>query len=283
VTLPRERSAWRVLLSPAGFLVLALVALAVLGPLVAPRSPLAQRLDASLAPPSFAYPLGGDEFGRDILSRVVYGARVSLWVAGFSVGIALLLGTAAGLVAGYRRDWSDLVLMRIMDALLTVPSLVLALAIAAALGPGARNAAIAIGLVYIPHFARPVRAQVLSLADQEFVAAARALGMSEARVLLRHILPNVLSTVVVLASLNAGFAIMWEASLSFLGVGVQPPAPSWGAMLRTGYPFLEQAPWVAIAPGCAILLAVLGFILLGDRLQHALDPKLNQTLSRSVT
>ena len=262
---------------------LALVALAVLGPLVAPRSPLAQRLDASLASPSFAYPLGGDEFGRDILSRVVYGARVSLWVAGFSVGIALLLGTAAGLVAGYRRDWSDLVLMRIMDALLTVPSLVLALAIAAALGPGARNAAIAIGLVYIPHFARPVRAQVLSLADQEFVAAARALGMSEARVLLRHILPNVLSTVVILASLNAGFAIMWEASLSFLGVGVQPPAPSWGAMLRAGYPFLEQAPWVAIAPGCAILLAVLGFILLGDRLQHALDPKLSQTLSRSVT
>jgi peptide/nickel transport system permease protein len=272
-----------VLLSPAGSLVLALIALAVLGPLLAPRSPIAQRLDASLAPPSLAYPLGADEFGRDILSRVVYGARVSLWVAGLSVGIALLLGTAAGLVAGYRRDWSDLVLMRIMDALLTVPSLVLALAIAAALGPGARNAAIAIGLVYIPHFARPVRAQVLSLADQEFVSAARALGVSEARVLVRHILPNVLSTVVVLASLNAGFAIMWEASLSFLGVGVQPPAPSWGAMLRTGYPFLEQAPWVAIAPGCAILLTVLGFILLGDRLQQALDPKLNQTLSRSVT
>ena len=264
-------------------MVLILLILAVLAPVLARRSPIVQHLEASLEPPSWAYPLGGDEFGRDILSRVLYGARVSLWVAGLSVGIALLLGTAAGLVAGYRRDWSDLVLMRIMDALLTVPSLVLALAIAAALGPGARNAAIAIGLVYIPHFARPVRAQVLSLADQEFVAAARALGVSEARVLLRHILPNVLSTVVVLASLNAGFAIMWEASLSFLGVGVQPPAPSWGAMLRTGYPFLEQAPWVAIAPGCAILLAVLGFILLGDRLQQALDPKLNQTLSRSVT
>lgn len=279
----RRRSAWHILLSPAGALVVALVALAILAPLVAPRSPNAQRLDASLGPPSWAYPLGGDEFGRDILSRVVHGARVSLWVAGLSVGIALLLGTAAGLIAGYRRDWSDLVLMRIMDALLTVPSLVLALAIAAALGPGARNAAIAIGLVYIPHFARPVRAQVLSLADQEFVSAARALGVSEARVLFRHILPNVLSTVVVLASLNAGFAIMWEASLSFLGVGVQPPAASWGAMLRTGYPFLEQAPWVAIAPGCAILLAVLGFIVLGDRLQQALDPKLNQTISRSVT
>ena len=281
--MPRLRSPRHVLLTPAGILVLALVGLALLAPLVAPRSPNVQRLDASLGPPSWAYPLGGDEFGRDILSRLVYGARVSLWVAGLSVGIALILGTAAGLVAGYRRDWSDLVLMRIMDALLTVPSLILALAIAAALGPGARNAAIAIGLVYIPHFARPVRAQVLSLADQEFVAAARALGVPEARVLFRHILPNVLSTVVVLAALNAGFAIMWEASLSFLGVGVQPPAPSWGAMLRTGYPFLEQAPWVAIAPGCAILLAVLGFILLGDRLQQALDPKLNQTISRSVT
>lgn len=281
--MPRLRSPRHILLTPAGILVLALVALALLAPLVAPRSPNVQRLDASLGPPSLAYPLGGDEFGRDILSRLVYGARVSLWVAGLSVGIALLLGTAAGLVAGYRRDWSDLVLMRIMDALLTVPSLILALAIAAALGPGARNAAIAIGLVYIPHFARPVRAQVLSLADQEFVAAARALGVPEMRVLFRHILPNVLSTVVVLASLNAGFAIMWEASLSFLGVGVQPPAPSWGAMLRTGYPFLEQAPWVAIAPGCAILLAVLGFILLGDRLQQALDPKLNQTISRTVT
>jgi len=272
--MPGVRSPRHLLLTPAGILVLALVALAVLAPLVAPRSPNVQRLDASLGPPSWAYPLGGDEFGRDILSRLVYGARVSLWVAGLSVGIALLLGTAAGLVAGYRRDWSDLALMRIMDALLTVPSLILALAIAAALGPGARNAAIAIGLVYIPHFARPVRAQVLSLADREFVAAARALGVPETRVLFRHILPNVLSTVVVLASLNAGFAIMWEASLSFLGVGVQPPAPSWGAMLRTGYPFLEQAPWVAIAPGCAILLAVLGFILLGDRLQ---------TISRSVT
>lgn len=281
--MPRLRSPRHILLTPAGILVLALVALALLAPLVAPRSPNVQRLDASLGPPSWAYPLGGDEFGRDILSRLVYGARVSLWVAGLSVGIALLVGTAAGLVAGYRRDWSDLVLMRIMDALLTVPSLILALAIAAALGPGARNAAIAIGLVYIPHFARPVRAQVLSLADQEFVAAARALGVPEMRVLFRHILPNVLSTVVVLASLNAGFAIMWEASLSFLGVGVQPPAPSWGAMLRTGYPFLEQAPWVAIAPGCAILLAVLGFILLGDRLQQALDPKLNQTISRTVT
>jgi peptide/nickel transport system permease protein len=174
------------------------------------------------------------------------------------------------------------VLMRVMDALLTVPSLVLALAIAAALGPGPGKAAIAIGLVYIPHFARLVRSQVLSLAEREFVAAAHALGMPAGRILIRHILPNVLPSVVVLASMNAGFAIMWEASLSFLGVGVQPPLPSWGAMLRTGYPYMEQAPWLAIAPGGAILLAVLGFTFLGDRLQRALDPKLDQYLRRSV-
>ena len=273
----------RTLGSPGGLLVAALVATALLAPVLAPKSPNVQRLEASLSPPSIAYPLGGDEFGRDILSRLIYGARVSLWVAGLSVGISLVTGTAVGLVAGYRRDWSDLVLMRVMDALLTVPSLVLALAIAAALGPGPGNAAIAIGLVYIPHFARLVRAQVLSLAEREFVAAARALGVPAGRLLLRHILPNVLPPVVVLASMNAGFAIMWEASLSFLGVGVQPPLPSWGAMLRTGYPFMEQAPWLAIAPGSAILLAVLGFTFLGDRLQRALDPRLNQYLSRSVT
>lgn len=273
----------RTLASPGGLLVLALVAAALFAPVLAPRSPNIQRLEASLTPPSIAYPLGGDEFGRDILSRLIYGARVSLWVAGLSVGISLVVGTAVGLVAGYRRDWSDMVLMRVMDALLTVPSLMLALAIAAALGPGPGNAAIAIGLVYIPHFARLVRAQVLSLAERDFVAAALALGVPAGRLLLRHILPNVLPSVVVLASMNAGFAIMWEASLSFLGVGVQPPLPSWGAMLRTGYPYMEQAPWLAIAPGGAILLAVLGFTLLGDQLQRALDPKLNQYLSRSVT
>jgi len=273
----------RALASPGGLLVLALVAVALFAPVLAPRSPNIQRLAASLTPPSIAYPLGGDEFGRDILSRLIYGARVSLWVTGLSVGISLVVGTAVGLVAGYRRDWSDMVLMRVMDALLTVPSLMLALAIAAALGPGPRNAAIAIGLVYIPHFARLVRAQVLSLAERDFVAAAQALGVPARRLLLRHILPNVLPSVVVLASMNAGFAIMWEASLSFLGVGVQPPLPSWGAMLRTGYPYMDQAPWLAIAPGVTILLAVLGFTLLGDRLQRALDPKLNQYLSGSVT
>jgi peptide/nickel transport system permease protein len=272
----------RTLASPGGLLVLAFVAVALFAPLLAPRSPNVQRLEASLAPPSAAYPLGGDEFGRDILSRLIHGARVSLWVVALSVGISLVAGTAVGLVAGYRRDWSDMVLMRMMDALLTVPSLVLALAIAAALGPGPRNAAIAIALVYIPHFARLVRAQVLSLAERDFVAAARALGVPAGRLLLRHVLPNVLPSVVVLASMNAGFAIMWEASLSFLGVGVQPPLPSWGAMLRTGYPYMEQAPWLAIAPGATILLAVLGFTFLGDRLQRALDPKLEQYLSRSV-
>ncbi|HXG03379.1 MAG TPA: ABC transporter permease [Candidatus Binatia bacterium] len=268
--------------SPGALLVLALVAVAMFAPALAPHSPVMQRLEAALAPPSRAYLLGGDEFGRDVLSRLIHGARISLGVAGLAIAISLVAGTAVGLVTGVRRDWLDAALMRLMDALLTVPSLVLALAVAAALGPGPGNAAIAIGLVYIPHFARLVRAQVLSLAEREFVGAARALGAGETRILIRHILPNVLPTVVVLASVNAGFAIMWEASLSFLGVGVQPPAPSWGAMLRTGYPYIEHAPWLAIAPGCAILVAVLGFMVLGDRLQRLLDPRLARTLSRGV-
>jgi peptide/nickel transport system permease protein len=271
----------RIAANAGGLIVLTLIAVAALAPVLSPHNPVTQRLEGALAPPSWSYPLGGDEFGRDVLSRLIHGSRISLGVAALSVGIALSLGTLAGLVAGFRRDWTDMVIMRVMDALLTVPSLVLALAIAAALGPGSRNAAIAIALVYIPHFARLVRAQVLSLAEREFVASARALGASENRILLRHVLPNVLPSVVILAAINAGFAIMWEASLSFLGVGVQPPTPSWGAMLRTGYPYMEHAPWIAIAPGAAILIAVHGFIVLGDRLQRLLDPKLNQTLSRT--
>ncbi|HXG16292.1 MAG TPA: ABC transporter permease [Calidithermus sp.] len=195
--------------------------------------------------------------------------------------ISLVLGTVVGLVAG-GRPWLDAPLMRAMDALLAVPSLVLALALAAALGPGWGNAAVAIGLVYVPHFARLVRAQTVALIERDFVAAARALGAGEARILGRHVLPNVLPTVGVLASVNAGFAIMWEASLSFLGVGVPPPTPSWGAMLRTGYPYLEHAPWVAIAPGVAIFLAVLGFLTLGDRLQRWLDPRTARALTRTV-
>ncbi len=276
------RAGRRVVASPGALLVLALVAVAIFAPALAPHSPVTQRLEAALAPPSRTYLLGGDEFGRDVLSRLIHGARISLGVAGLAIAISLVAGTGVGLVTGVRRAWLDAALMRLMDALLTVPSLVLALAVAAALGPGPGNAAIAIGLVYIPHFARLVRAQVLSLAEREFVGAARALGAGETRILIRHILPNVLPTVVVLASVNAGFVIMWEASLSFLGVGVQPPTPSWGAMLRTGYPYIEHAPWLAIAPGCAILVAVLGFMVLGDRLQRLLDPRLARTLSRGV-
>lgn len=267
--------------NPGGLLVALVVLGAVLAPLLAPHSPVAQRLEASLAPPSAVYPLGGDEFGRDILSRILYGARISLLVAAISVVLSLVTGTTVGLLAGYHPGWVDRVLMRLMDALLTIPSLVLALAVAAALGPGARNAAVAIGLVYIPHFARLVRGQVLSLLEREFLTAARALGTPERRVLWQHVLPNVLPSVVVLASVNAGFAIMWEASLSFLGVGVQPPTPSWGGMLRSGYPYMELAPWLAVAPGGAILLAVLGFTILGDSLQRFLDPRLRRQVPRA--
>jgi peptide/nickel transport system permease protein len=254
--------------------VLVLVAVAALAPALAPYDPAEQALDRMLQPPGGAHWLGTDDLGRDILSRLLYGARVSVGVGVVAVGLSLGVGVTLGLVAGYRGGWVDEALMRVMDGLLAFPALVLALAITAALGPNLRNAMLAIGIVGIPGFARLVRGQVLSLRAQEFVEAARAAGLGDTRIVLRHIVPGTLAPIIVHASLRVAFAVLAEAGLSFLGLGTQPPTPSWGAMLNTGREYLEMAPWLAIAPGGAIFVTTLGFNFLGDGLRDAADPRL---------
>ena len=262
-------------LAKIGLVVIAaLLGAAALAPAVAPYDPTEQRLERMLERPGRAYLLGTDDLGRDILSRLLYGARVSLLVGVLSVGISLLVGVALGLVAGYRGGVTDELVMRVMDGLLAFPALVLALAITAALGPSLRNAMIAIGIVGIPGFARLVRGQVLSLRAQEYVEAARAAGLGDGRIVLRHILPGTLAPIIVHASLRVAFAVLAEAGLSFLGLGTQPPTPSWGAMLNAGREYLEMAPWLSIAPGAAIFVTTLGFNFLGDGLRDALDPRL---------
>jgi peptide/nickel transport system permease protein len=262
-------------LAKIGLVVIAaLLGAAALAPALAPYDPTEQRLERMLERPGRTYLLGTDDLGRDILSRLLYGARVSLLVGVLSVGISLLVGVALGLVAGYRGGVTDELVMRVMDGLLAFPALVLALAITAALGPSLRNAMIAIGIVGIPGFARLVRGQVLSLRAQEYVEAARAAGLGDGRIVLRHILPGTLAPIIVHASLRVAFAVLAEAGLSFLGLGTQPPTPSWGAMLNAGREYLEMAPWLSIAPGAAIFVTTLGFNFLGDGLRDALDPRL---------
>jgi peptide/nickel transport system permease protein len=218
--------------------------------------------------------MGTDDLGRDVLSRIIYGARASLIAGVVATGIALLIGTALGIVSGYALGPTDTVISRVMDALLAFPGLILALAITAALGPSLVNAMIAIGIVGVPRFARLARAQVLSVRGNEYVEAVRALGASNTRILLRHIAPNILTPVIIQTSLSVAFAILTEASLSFLGLGVQPPTPSWGFMLNQGRDYIAQAPWLAVFPGIAIFLVVMAFNLLGDAIRDALDPRL---------
>ena len=256
------------------FLVLLVVACAILAPVISPYDPTRQRLIEALQGPSAAHPFGTDENGRDVLSRVLYGARVSLLAGIFSVAIALVCGVVSGLVSGYFSGRVDNVIMRFMDALLAFPTLVLALAITATLGPGLRNAMIAIGVIYTPIFARLTRGQVLSIREREFIEAARTIGAGNSRIMLRHVLPNVTAPIIVQASLSVAFAILAEATLSFLGLGVQPPEPSWGSMVSRGKDYLDQAPWLSFAPGGAIFLAVMGFNFLGDAVRDALDPRL---------
>jgi peptide/nickel transport system permease protein len=251
----------------------AFIVCALIGPHVAPFAPLSMSND-TLVPPGAGHWFGTDDLGRDVLSRLLHGARISLAVGVLSVGLSLALGVGLGLVAGYRGGVVDEVLMRIMDGLLAFPALVLALAITAALGPSLRNAMLAIGIVGIPGFARLVRGQVLSLRALEFVEAARAAGSGDARIVLRHIVPGTLAPVIVHGSLRVAFAVLAEAGLSFLGLGTQPPTPSWGAMLSAGREYLEMAPWLALAPGAAIFVTTLAFNLLGDGLRDALDPRL---------
>ena len=253
--------------------VLFFVLVAVAAPLIAPYDPVATSWSAVRKPPSPEHWLGTDEIGRDVLSRVIFGARASLLAGVVSVCISLACGVPIGLVSGYVGGFLDGLLMRITDALLACPFLILAIALAAFLGPSLTNAMIAIGISATPAFIRLTRAQVLNAKVEDYVEAARAVGNPHRRIVLRHILPNILAPIMVQATLAIAAAIIAEASLSFLGLGQQPPAPSWGSMLNTAKNFLDQAPWMAMWPGAAIFSVVLAFNLFGDGLRDALDPR----------
>ena len=264
--LGRHRGATAGLLVVSALLVLALAA---------DRLPLPDPLRMTpgrLAGPSWAAPFGADAFGRDLLSRTLHGARLSLEIATGAVGAALLVGATLGLLAGYAGGRVDQGIMRVMDVFFAFPAVLLALGIVAALGPSPANVVLAIAVVYTPIFARVVRGPVLSLREREFVEATRALGAAPARIVARHILPNLGSVLVIQTSIALSWALLTEASLSFLGLSAQPPAPSWGAMLNDGRQHLELAPHLAVFPGLALMLAVLGFNLLGDGLRDVLDP-----------
>jgi peptide/nickel transport system permease protein len=260
----------------AGVVIVALLAVvSLVGPHLLTTSPRTQDTDAILEPPSKEHLFGTDELGRDVFTRVVYGGQISLQVGIVSTLLAMMVGTTLGLIAGYwGGSWIDNVIMRGIDALLAFPSLVLAIAITAVLGPNLQNAMLAIGIVNIPSFARLVRGQVLTIRPMDYIQAARTLGASDARLVLWHVLPNTLGPIVVLASLRLAFAVLAEASLSFLGLGAQPPTPTWGSMLNAGRSYLEQQPWVSIFPGTAIFLTVLGFSVIGDGLRDTLDPRM---------
>lgn len=256
-----------------GVVVLLFVLVAIFAPQLAPYDPARADFLAVRQPPSASYRLGTDEIGRDVLSRVIFGARASLTAGVMSVVMAMLLGVPLGLIAGYYRGYLDELIMRITDALLAFPFLILAVALAAAFGPSLTNAMIAIGIAIAPTFIRLTRAQVLAVSAEEYVQAAKALGVADGRLLVRHVLPNALAPLLVQATVTIAQAIIAESSLSFLGLGVQPPTPSWGGMLNTARNFLVQAPWMAIWPGVSIFASVLAFNVLGDALRDALDPR----------
>lgn len=262
-------------LAPFGAAVLLLaIGAALLAPVVAPHDPLKQDLNHTLGRPDRIHPLGTDNVGRDVLSRVIWGTRVSL-VAGFgSVMIAVVVGGVLGLAAGYAGGRVDNLIMRVMDAVLSFPPLVLALALGAVLGAGLIGVVIALGVVYTPTFARLMRGQVLAITAREYVDAARALGLPGWRIAWSHVLPNATAPIVVQASLSVAFAILAEASLSFLGLGVQPPGASWGSMINAGRGYLQQAPWIVFGPGAALFVTVVGLNFVGDAIRDALDPRL---------
>jgi ABC-type dipeptide/oligopeptide/nickel transport system permease subunit len=253
--------------------IVAFVAVAVLAPWLAPYDPSRPDFLAVRQPPSAEYPLGTDEIGRDVLSRTLFGARASLVAGVISVAIAVGIGVPLGLLSGYYRGALDELIMRVTDAVLSFPFLILAIALAAALGPSLTNAMIAIGIATTPTFVRLTRAQVLSVAAEEYVQAARALGASDARIIARHVFPNSFAPLLVQSTLTIAQAVIAESALSFLGLGVQPPTPSWGGMLNTAKNFLVQAPWMAVFPGLSIFLTVRAFNLVGDGLRDALDPR----------
>ncbi len=258
-----------------GGLVLLFVLLAVLAPVLPLADPFKSNFLAIRKPPSELYWFGTDELGRDQVARLFFGARASLLAGIVSVLIAVAIGLPFGLIAGWYGGWIDIAISRVTEALLACPFLILAIAFAAVLGPSLTNAMIAIGLSAVPIFIRLVRGQVMSVKAEDFVEGARAVGARDLRLMFRHVLPNTLSPIIVQSTLFMAQAIILEAALSFLGLGQQPPSPSWGQMLNVAKNFMEQAPWMSVAPGICIFLAVLGFNLLGDGLRDALDPREN--------
>ena len=261
----------------AGVILAVLIVLAIFAPLIAPYGFNEQDTSASLLQPSGEHLLGTDRLGRDILSRIIYGARISLRVGFIAVGIAGAIGLPLGLIAGYFGRWPDEILMRLTDAMIAFPNLILLLGVVAVLGPGVTNVMIAIGISSFPVYARLIRAQTLSLKQRDFVLAARALGASNRRILSQHILPNAFQPIIVQASLALGAAVLAEASLSFLGIGILPPTPTWGVIIADGFPVIRKNPWISISPGFFIVAFVLSVNLLGDRLRDVLDPRLRGT------
>ncbi|WP_336922439.1 ABC transporter permease [Aquipuribacter sp. SD81] len=283
--------AWRTLVLVAhraggafGLLVIGVVVVvALLDDVIAPDGPNDVDIAARLMPPSLEHPFGTDDLGRDVLDRVVLGATVSLQVGFVAVGISLVAGVLIGLLAGYYRGPLDAVLMRFMDVLFAFPAVLMAIAVLALLGPGTGNAMIAIGIVYVPIFARVTRAAVLSVSEEVYVRASRSVGAPDRRILFHHVLPNAAAPIIVQTSVSLAFAILSEAALSFLGLATQPPNSSWGLMLSEGRAFMEQAWWMAVFPGLAIFLTVLAFNLLGDALRDVLDPRRRALLTSSAS
>ncbi|MCF1480992.1 MULTISPECIES: ABC transporter permease [Rhizobium/Agrobacterium group] len=254
-------------------IILFFLVVALLAPLLPIADPLASSWSAIRKAPSLAHPFGTDDLGRDIMSRMIWGARASLAAGIFSVAIATILGVPLGILSGYFGGWIDMVISRVTEAFLAMPFLIMAIALAAFLGPSLTNAMIAIGLSALPTFIRLSRGQVLAVKTEDYVEGARSIGLGHVAIMSRYIFPNILAPVLVQATLTVATAIIAEASLSFLGLGQQPPAPSWGSMLNVAKNFLSQAPWMAIWPGGAIFLVVIGFNLLGDGLRDVLDPR----------
>ncbi len=278
-----SRSLWsdarsRLLRNPVamagGAVVILLVLVAISAPYVAPYDPIQQDLASSLARPSMRHLAGTDIQGRDIFSRIVYGTRISLRIGFLGMMLGCVVGVILGLVAGYYSGWADTIIMRLMDVQLAFPGLLVAICIIAIIGPGLENVIVAVGIFSVPLFARVTRGQVLSLKEQDFIVAARMMGAQDGRIMLNHLLPNAVAPLLVLCTLRIATAILTAASLSFLGLGAQPPIPEWGAMLSDGRAYLAIAPHVATTPGLAILITVLAFNLLGDGLRDALDPRL---------
>lgn len=255
-------------------LIVAIVLIAILAPWIATHDPLKVDVVNREAPPSGQFFFGTDDFGRDIFSRIIYGTRISLYISFLSVLIATIFGVVIGGTTGYYGGWMDNWIMRVMDAIMSFPAILLAIGIMAVLGPHLINVVLALGFVYIPRFARIVRGSVLSLKEKEFVEASRAMGNSDLVIIARHILPNCMAPLIVQATVSLAYAILAEATLSFLGLGAPPPAPSWGNILSDARNFMLDAPWMTVFPGIAVTIAVVGFNLFGDGLRDVLDPRM---------